>query len=170
MNNIFNKTNAPYLITGALATLTILTSGVFAATPYFKFLAPVASLNVSFPLIIGCAVVSFAVLAFSCVMIASNIMKTESDDKVPILVKVEECGQHDSEQEKGNKPDGEPKPEEGAGPDSQANGTVGGTTPDSQTNGTAGGAQPEGKASEPVRRTMAEILRNGLNENSFKSR
>jgi len=153
MSNIFNKTNSPYLIAGTLATLALLASEVFIAAPYFQFLAPVASLNVSFPFIIGCAVVSFAVMAFSCVMVASNIMKTESDDKVPILGKVKGCDQHDSEQEKGNKPDGEPKPEEGAQPDSEPKEPVGGARPGDQN-----------------LKLMADVLRKGLDKNSFKLR
>ncbi|HCE59427.1 MAG TPA: hypothetical protein DEQ74_01150 [Wolbachia sp.] len=157
MNNIFNKTNAPYLVTGALATLTFLTSGVFAAAPYFKFLAPVASLNVSFPIIIGCAVVSFAVLAFSCVMIARNINRTVEytlhHEERPVRTEVTDA-------KLGSEVNGT------ARPGKQANGVAG---PNNQENGTAGGARPEGKASEPVRRTMAEVLRKGLNEGSFKS-
>lgn len=42
MNNIFNKTNSPYLISGTLATLALLASEVFITAPYFQFLAPVA--------------------------------------------------------------------------------------------------------------------------------
>ncbi|CAQ54457.1 hypothetical protein C1A_1177 [Wolbachia endosymbiont of Culex quinquefasciatus JHB] len=41
MKSIFNKANAPYLVSGALATSALLASGVFAIAPYIGFLAPV---------------------------------------------------------------------------------------------------------------------------------
>ncbi|HCE59428.1 MAG TPA: hypothetical protein DEQ74_01155 [Wolbachia sp.] len=157
MSNIFNKTNSPYLIAGTLATLALLASEVFIAAPYFKFLAPVASLNVSFPLIIGCAVVSFAVLAFSCVMIASNIMKTESDDKVPIL------NSQANRTAEGNNPDSEPRLEEGNNPDSEPR-LEEGTNPDSEPKADAQhDNQADGTAAVP------DIFRDALSDTYSKS-
>jgi hypothetical protein len=37
MKSIFNKTNAPYLASGALAIGTLLASGIFAVAPYTGF-------------------------------------------------------------------------------------------------------------------------------------
>ncbi|GFQ72424.1 replicative DNA helicase [Trichonephila clavata] len=72
MKNIFNKTNAPYLAIGTLATLALLASGVFAVAPYVGFLAPVAALSVGLPFIIGGAIISAVVIALSSVAISKN--------------------------------------------------------------------------------------------------
>ncbi|MDX5462403.1 MAG: hypothetical protein O7157_02435 [Wolbachia endosymbiont of Tetragnatha montana] len=72
MKNIFNKTNAPYLAVGALATLALVSSGVFAVAPYIGFLAPVAALSLGLPFIIGCAVFSAVAIALSAVAISKN--------------------------------------------------------------------------------------------------
>ncbi|WCR59853.1 MAG: hypothetical protein PG978_001301 [Wolbachia endosymbiont of Ctenocephalides felis wCfeF] len=72
MKNIFNKTNAPYLASGALAIGTLLASGIFAVAPYIGFLAPVAALSLGLPFVIGGAVFSAAVIALSAVVIQKN--------------------------------------------------------------------------------------------------
>ncbi|WP_265033365.1 hypothetical protein [Wolbachia endosymbiont (group A) of Sicus ferrugineus] len=79
MRNIFNKTNVPYLVAGALATLA---SGVFAAAPYIGFLAPVAALSVGLPFIIGCAVFSVVVIALSYAAISKNKTISEKEDQL----------------------------------------------------------------------------------------
>ncbi|WP_374698359.1 hypothetical protein [Wolbachia endosymbiont (group B) of Limnophora tigrina] len=95
MKNIFNKTNAPYLAVGVLATLTLLASGVFAVAPYAQFLAPVAALSVGLPFIISGAIISAVVVALSSVAISKN--KTISQQE-----KFESCvAQRKQEEENG---------------------------------------------------------------------
>ena len=95
MRNIFNKTNVPYLVAGALATLTLLASGVFAVAPYIGFLAPVAALSVGLPFIIGCAVFSVVTIALSYKAISKN--KTISEKDVQLAEKVEEISKKDAQ-------------------------------------------------------------------------
>ncbi|MDG7055601.1 MAG: hypothetical protein LJD31_03640 [Wolbachia endosymbiont of Menacanthus eurysternus] len=86
MKNIFNnKTNAPYLVSGALAIGTLLASGVFAVAPYVGFLAPVAALSVGLPFIIGGAIFSAVVIALSAVVINKN--NTISEQKAQLTEK-----------------------------------------------------------------------------------
>ncbi|WP_338405945.1 hypothetical protein [Wolbachia endosymbiont (group A) of Longitarsus flavicornis] len=69
MKNIFNKTNAPYLVASALATLALVSSGVVGV------LTAVAVFNASLPLIAGLvslAVFSAATIAFSAIRISKN--------------------------------------------------------------------------------------------------
>ncbi|MGL9759151.1 MAG: hypothetical protein ACR5LA_10445 [Wolbachia sp.] len=69
MKNVFNKTNAPYLVAGALATLALVSSGVVGV------LTAVAVFNASLPLIAGLvslAVFSAATIALSAVAISKN--------------------------------------------------------------------------------------------------
>ncbi|MCA4774402.1 hypothetical protein [Wolbachia endosymbiont of Mansonella perstans] len=70
MKNIFNKTNEPYLVSGALAIRTLLASGIFAVAPYVGFLTPVAALSLGLPFIAGGAVFSAATIALSVVVIS----------------------------------------------------------------------------------------------------
>ncbi|MDX5508124.1 MAG: hypothetical protein O7149_05990 [Wolbachia endosymbiont of Hylaeus sinuatus] len=79
IREMMNKNNVPYLIAGALATATLLASGVFAAAPYIGFLAPVAALSVGLPFIIGYAVFSVVTIALSYKAISKN--KTNSELK-----------------------------------------------------------------------------------------
>ncbi|MDR1139986.1 MAG: hypothetical protein LBJ80_03800 [Rickettsiales bacterium] len=79
MKNIFNKTNAPYLASGALAIGTLLASGIFAVAPYIGFLAPVAALSLGLPFVIGGAVFSAAAIALSAVVINKNKTISEKD-------------------------------------------------------------------------------------------
>ena len=71
-NTLINKVNAPYIIAGSLATLALLTSGVFAAAPYVAFLAPVAALNFGLPFAISCAVFSLIIVALSYAAASKN--------------------------------------------------------------------------------------------------
>ncbi|WP_341822131.1 hypothetical protein [Wolbachia endosymbiont (group A) of Ischnus inquisitorius] len=77
-----NKNNVPYLIAGALATATLLASGVFAAAPYIGFLAPVAALSVGLPFIIGYAVFSVVTIALSYKAISENKTNSELKNKM----------------------------------------------------------------------------------------
>ncbi|QTP61392.1 hypothetical protein HUB92_02300 [Wolbachia endosymbiont of Wiebesia pumilae] len=79
---MMNKNNVPYLIAGALATATLLASGVFAAAPYIGFLAPVAALSVGLPFIIGYAVFSVVTIALSYKAISENKTNSELKNKM----------------------------------------------------------------------------------------
>lgn len=82
MKSIFNKANAPYLVSGALATIALLASGVFAVAPYIGFLAPVAALSLGLPLIVVAAVFSVATIAFSCAAISKNNTIAEKNEVI----------------------------------------------------------------------------------------
>lgn len=82
MKSIFNKANAPYLVSGALATIALLASGVFAVAPYIGFLAPVAALSLGLPLIVVAAVFSVATIAFSCAVISKNNTISEKNEVI----------------------------------------------------------------------------------------
>ncbi|XCA35284.1 MAG: hypothetical protein ABOJ95_000146 [Wolbachia endosymbiont of Armadillidium vulgare] len=88
MKNMFNKANAPYLVSSTLAIATLLASGVFAAAPYVSFLAPVAALSVGLPFIIGGAVFSALVFALSATVISKN--KTISEKDAQLVQQAEE--------------------------------------------------------------------------------
>lgn len=80
---MISKNNVPYLVAGALTTLTLLASGVFAAAPYIGFLASVAALSVGPPFIIGCAVFSVVTIALSYKAISKNkTISEKEEDKV----------------------------------------------------------------------------------------
>ncbi|NSM56605.1 hypothetical protein HET73_03810 [Wolbachia endosymbiont of Atemnus politus] len=85
--SIFNKTNAPYLVSGALAIGTLLASGVFAAAPYIGFFAPVAALSVGLPFIIGGAVFSAVAIPLSYAAISKNKTISEKDAQLAKVVK-----------------------------------------------------------------------------------
>ncbi|MCM1001548.1 MAG: hypothetical protein KTV72_04485, partial [Wolbachia endosymbiont of Melophagus ovinus] len=80
--SILKKTNAPYLVSGALAIGTLLASGVFAVAPYIGFLAPVAALSVGLPFIIGGAIFSVAAIALSAVVISKNNTISEKNARL----------------------------------------------------------------------------------------
>ncbi|QJT93908.1 hypothetical protein HGO53_05840 [Wolbachia endosymbiont of Diaphorina citri] len=82
MKHMFNKANAPYVISSTLATATLLASGVFAAAPYVGFLAPAAALSVGLPFIIGGAVFSAIVIALSAVLVNKNKIIFEKDTQL----------------------------------------------------------------------------------------
>ena len=69
---MFSRTHIPFLIAGAIASLTLLTSGVFAVAPYVEFLSSVAALNLTFPVIFTLFAISAVVIAFSYKMIKQN--------------------------------------------------------------------------------------------------
>jgi hypothetical protein len=87
MKNIFSKTNAPYLASGALAIGTLLTSGIFAVAPYIGFLAPVAALSLGLPFVIGGIVFSAAAIALSAVVIGKNNTISKKDAQLTEKVK-----------------------------------------------------------------------------------
>ncbi|WP_353277790.1 hypothetical protein [Wolbachia endosymbiont (group A) of Agelastica alni] len=72
MQNIFSKANAPFLVAGALASLALLTSGIFAVAPYVAFLAPIAALGIALPVILTLFVLSAVVIALSYKIISQN--------------------------------------------------------------------------------------------------
>lgn len=72
MGNLYNKTNAPYLIAGTLATLALLASGTLAVAPYVAFLSPIAAFNVALPVALSLSILSTLILALSCKMISKN--------------------------------------------------------------------------------------------------
>lgn len=72
MGNLYNKTNAPYLIAGTLATLALLASGTLAVAPYVAFLSPIAAFNVALPVALSLSILSALILALSCKMISKN--------------------------------------------------------------------------------------------------
>ncbi|WP_265026292.1 hypothetical protein [Wolbachia endosymbiont (group A) of Bibio marci] len=79
MKNIFNKTNAPYLVAGTLATLALVSSGVVGV------LIAVAVFNASLPLIaglVGLAIFSAATIALSAVAINKNKTISEKDTQL----------------------------------------------------------------------------------------
>ncbi|MBS9528937.1 AAA family ATPase [Wolbachia endosymbiont of Ceratitis capitata] len=69
---MYSKTNAPYLIAGALATLVLLASGTLAVAPYVAFLSPIAAFNVALPVALSLSILSTLILALSCKMISRN--------------------------------------------------------------------------------------------------
>ncbi|WP_265031888.1 AAA family ATPase [Wolbachia endosymbiont (group A) of Merzomyia westermanni] len=72
MRDLYSKTNAPYLIAGALATLVLLASGTLAVAPYVAFLSPIAAFNVALPVALSLSILSTLILALSCKMISRN--------------------------------------------------------------------------------------------------
>ncbi|MDX5462131.1 MAG: hypothetical protein O7157_00965 [Wolbachia endosymbiont of Tetragnatha montana] len=72
MGNLYNKTNASYLIAGTLATLALLASGTLAVAPYVAFLSPIAAFNVALPVALSLSILSTLILALSCKMISRN--------------------------------------------------------------------------------------------------
>lgn len=72
MRDLYTKTNAPYLIAGAVATLVLLTSGTLAVAPYVKFSFSVAAFNVALPVALSLSLLSILMLALSCKIINYN--------------------------------------------------------------------------------------------------
>lgn len=72
MRDLYSKTNAPYLIAGAFATLVLLASGTLAVAPYVAFLSPIAVFNVALPVALSLSILSTLILALSCKMISNN--------------------------------------------------------------------------------------------------
>ncbi|MDG7052923.1 MAG: hypothetical protein LKM45_03490 [Wolbachia endosymbiont of Alcedoecus sp.] len=86
--SILKKTNAPYLVSGALAIGTLLASVVLAVAPYVGFLAPVAALSLGLPFVIVGAVFSAVVIALSAVVINKN--NTISEQKAQLVNQTKE--------------------------------------------------------------------------------
>ncbi len=61
-----------FFVAGALASLTLLTSGVFTIAPYVAFLASITALNVALPIALTLFVLSAVVIAFSYKIICQN--------------------------------------------------------------------------------------------------
>ncbi|RDD35465.1 ATP-dependent zinc metalloprotease FtsH [Wolbachia endosymbiont of Cylisticus convexus] len=80
---MFSRTNIPFLIAGAIASLTLLTSGVFAVAPYVAFLSSIAALNVALPVIFILFALSAVVIAFSYKMIKQN-KKSQENSKAEV--------------------------------------------------------------------------------------
>lgn len=78
---IHNKASIPYIIAGALAALTLLASGVFAAASYVGFLSLITAFNVSTPLILSCTVFSAIVIILSYKTI-NKIEELEAKNKI----------------------------------------------------------------------------------------
>ncbi|MGL9762343.1 MAG: hypothetical protein ACR5LB_09425 [Wolbachia sp.] len=78
MKNIFNKTNAPYLVAGTLATLASLIPAAFLIAPHVVFAC--CSANFFVCCIIDCAVLSSIIItALLCVVIIKNKTISEKD-------------------------------------------------------------------------------------------
>ncbi|MGL9718674.1 MAG: hypothetical protein ACR5K9_08590 [Wolbachia sp.] len=80
-----DRTNTPFFIAGAIASLTLLTSGVFALAPYVAFLSSVAALEVALPVVLTVSILSAIVIALSCKIISQNekfdVKEIELDEK-----------------------------------------------------------------------------------------
>lgn len=72
IGNPYNKNNAPYLIAGTLATLTLLASGTLAVAPYVAFLSPITTFYVALSVALSLSILSTLILALSCKMISNN--------------------------------------------------------------------------------------------------
>ncbi|BAO99461.1 putative uncharacterized protein [Wolbachia endosymbiont of Cimex lectularius] len=78
MKNIFNKTNAPYLVAGTLATLASLMPAAFFVAPHVVFAC--CSANFFVGCIIGCAVLSTIIITeLLCAVISKNNTISEKD-------------------------------------------------------------------------------------------
>jgi len=78
-----SRANIPFLIAGAIASLTLLTSGVFAVAPYVAFLSSVAALNIAPPVIFILFALSAVVIVFSYKMIKRN-KKSQENSKAEV--------------------------------------------------------------------------------------
>lgn len=80
---MFSRTNIPFLTAGAIASLTLLTSGVFAVAPYIPFLSSVAALNIAPPVIFILFALSAVVIVFSYKMIKQS-KKSQENSKAEV--------------------------------------------------------------------------------------
>lgn len=78
-----SRANIPFFIAGAIASLTLLTSGVFAVAPYVAFLSSVAALNIAPPVIFILFALSVIVIALSYKMIKQN-KKSQENSKAEV--------------------------------------------------------------------------------------
>ncbi|MFT4328175.1 MAG: AAA family ATPase [Wolbachia pipientis] len=87
-----SRANIPFLIAGAIASLTLLTSGVFAVAPYVAFLSSVAALNIALPVVFTLLGLSVVVIAFSCKMVRQN-KKSQENSKAEVKGPGKELGE-----------------------------------------------------------------------------
>ncbi|WP_353287971.1 AAA family ATPase [Wolbachia endosymbiont (group B) of Gerris lacustris] len=80
---MFSRTNIPFLTAGAIASLALLTSGVFAVAPYVTFLSSVAALNIAPPFIFILFALSAVVIVFLYKMIKQN-KKSQENSKAEV--------------------------------------------------------------------------------------
>lgn len=80
---MFSRANIPFFIAGAIASLTLLTSGVFAVAPYVAFLSSVAALNIAPPVIFILFALSAVVIVFSYKMIKQS-KKSQENSKAEV--------------------------------------------------------------------------------------
>lgn len=91
MRDLYSKTNAPYLIAGAFATLALLASGTLPVAPYVEFLSSVAAFNVALPVALSFSILSVLVLALSCKMIKKiEVEKNKFAEKEQKLANVKQ--------------------------------------------------------------------------------
>ncbi|WP_341808452.1 hypothetical protein [Wolbachia endosymbiont (group E) of Neria commutata] len=81
-----NKYNASYYISGGIATLALLASGVLAVAPHVQLLAPIATsiavLNLTLPIIAFCAVFSLLAITLSYKAISKNKAIAEQETQL----------------------------------------------------------------------------------------
>ncbi|MCA7010682.1 AAA family ATPase [Wolbachia endosymbiont of Tribolium confusum] len=78
-----NRANITFFIAGAIASLALITSGVFAVAPYVAFLSSVAALNIAPPVIFILFALSAVVIVFSYKMIKQN-KKSQENSKAEV--------------------------------------------------------------------------------------
>lgn len=78
-----NRANITFFIAGAIASLTLITSGVFAVAPYVAFLSSVAALNIAPPVIFILFALSAVVIVFSYKIIKQN-KKSQENSKAEV--------------------------------------------------------------------------------------
>ncbi|WP_341815814.1 AAA family ATPase [Wolbachia endosymbiont (group B) of Idaea biselata] len=78
-----SRANIPFFIAGAIASLTLITSGVFAVAPYVAFLSSVAALNIAPPVIFILFALSAVVIVFSYKMIKQS-KKSQENSKAEV--------------------------------------------------------------------------------------
>lgn len=78
-----SRANTPFFIAGAIASLTLITSGVFAVAPYVAFLSSVAALNIVHPVIFILFALSAVVIVFSYKMIKQS-KKSQENSKAEV--------------------------------------------------------------------------------------
>lgn len=78
-----NRANITFFIAGAIASLTLITSGVFAVAPYVAFLSSVAALSIAPPVIFILFALSAVVIVFSYKMIKQN-KKSQENSKAEV--------------------------------------------------------------------------------------
>lgn len=78
-----NRANITFFIAGAIASLTLLTSGVFAVAPYVAFLSSVAALSIAPPVIFILFALSAVVIVFSYKMIKQS-KKSQENSKAEV--------------------------------------------------------------------------------------